>query len=73
MALLHTAGPGESFRDAITRFRDNGLTMKLARTATGGISMPTKSFYSRIAKMGFDSFESYEEVEEAVQEHRIQY
>ncbi len=32
--------------------------------------MPTKSFYSRIAKMGF---KFYEEVEQAVHEHRVQY
>jgi hypothetical protein len=65
-----SSGPGESFHDAITRFRDNGLTAQLAHTATGGILMSTKSFYSRLVKMGF---ESYEEAEEAVQEHQVQY
>jgi hypothetical protein len=44
--------------------------MKLARSATGGILMPTKSFYARLTNMGFTS---YEEVEEAVSEHRVQY
>jgi hypothetical protein len=70
MAFLHTSAPAESFHDAITRFRDNGLTMKLARSATGGILMPTKSFYASLTNMGF---ESYEEVEQAVHEHRVQY
>ncbi len=70
MAVFHTSAPGESFHDAITRLRDNGLAMKLARSATGGILMPTKSFYSRLANMGF---ESYEEVDKAVHDHRVQY
>jgi hypothetical protein len=44
--------------------------MKMARSATGGILMPTKSFYARLTNMGF---ESYEQVEKAVSEQRVQY
>jgi hypothetical protein len=43
MELFHGCGKGESFGEAITRFRASGLKLKLARSATVGILIPTKS------------------------------
>ena len=43
MEFFHGCGKGESFGEAITRFRASGLKLKLARSATVGILIPTKS------------------------------
>jgi hypothetical protein len=55
---------GESFRDseAIIRFqvRASGMTMKLSRSATEGILMPTKSLYKHLDKQKFETFEETE-------------
>ena len=65
MAFFHTAGAGETIRNAPTRFRDSCMTIKLVRTATGGMLMPTKSLYLHLNKL---KLEFYEEVVEFVQE-----
>ncbi len=43
MEFFHACGKEESFGEAITRLRASGLKMKLARSATVGILIPTKS------------------------------
>jgi hypothetical protein len=62
MEFFQGCGKGESFREAITRFRASVMTMKLARNATGGILMPTKSLMKHV---DLQKFETVEEEEEA--------
>ncbi len=57
MDFFHNCGKGESFREAITRFRASGMTMKLARSATGGILMPTKAMMRHVEVQKFASFD----------------
>ncbi len=70
MDFFHICGKGKSFREAITRFRASGMTMKLARSATGGILMPTKAMMRHVEIQRFPSF--YEEVT-CVDECRLLY
>jgi hypothetical protein len=59
---------GESFGVAITRLRASGLTMMLARTATGGILIPSKSLMRHIE---VQKFETVEEEEACVEDCRV--
>jgi hypothetical protein len=70
MEFFQGCGKGESFGEAITRFRASGLTMKLARTATGGILIPTKSMMRHLDIQKIDTFE---EEEECVQHCQVMY
>jgi hypothetical protein len=70
MEFFQGCGKGETFHEAITRFRISGMTMKLARTATGGILMPMKSLMHHVEVQKFDTVE---EEEECVEECRILY
>ncbi len=57
MDFFHSCGKEESFREAITRFRASGMTMKLARSTTGGILMPTKAMMRHVGVQKFASFD----------------
>ncbi len=57
LEFFHGYGKGESFGEAITRFRASGLKMKLARSATVGILIPTKSMMQHLDLQKFPSFE----------------
>ncbi len=70
MEFFQGCGKGESFREAISRLRASGMTMKQARTASGGILMPTKSLMRHIELQKFDTVEGEEA---CVEECRILY
>ena len=57
MEFFHSCGKTETFGEAITRFRAQGLTMTLARSATVGILIPTKHMMRDIENNHFPSFE----------------
>jgi hypothetical protein len=42
MEVFHSCGKNESFGEVITRFREAGMRMNLARSATVGILIPTR-------------------------------
>jgi hypothetical protein len=54
MEFFQACVKGESFCEAITRFRASGMTMKLARTATGRILMLTKLLMRHVEVQKFD-------------------
>ncbi len=56
MEFFHSCGKDESFGEAITRFRASGLKMKLARSATVGILIPTKSMMRELDLQKFETF-----------------
>jgi hypothetical protein len=72
MEFYQGCGKGESFREAITRFRASGMIMKVARNATGGILIliTTKSL---IKHVDLQKFDTVEEEEACVKECRILY
>jgi hypothetical protein len=72
MELFHSCGNGkdESFGEAITRFSAAGLRMKLARSATVGILIPTRSMMRDVETLKFETFE--EEVK-CVEDCRVMY
>ncbi len=57
MEFFHSCGKGESFGDAITRFRASGLKIKLTHSATVGILIPTKSMMRHLDLQKFETFE----------------
>jgi hypothetical protein len=62
--FFHACGKGESFGEAITRFRPSGLKMKLARSATVGILIPTKPMMWHLDLRKFETFEEVQCVED---------
>jgi len=57
MEFFHSCGKTETFGEAITRFRAQGLTMTLARSATVCILIPTKFMMRDVENNHFPSFE----------------
>jgi hypothetical protein len=70
MEFFQGCSIGESFGEAITRFRASGLMMTLARMATGGILVPTKSLMRHIE---VEKFDTVEEEEACVEDCRVMY
>jgi hypothetical protein len=68
MDFFQACGKGESFREDISRFRASGMTTKLARNATGGILMPTKSLIKHVDLQKFETIKEEETVETCVEE-----
>jgi hypothetical protein len=68
--FFHACGKGESFGEAITRFRPSGLKMKLARSATVGILIPTKPM---MLHLDLQKFETFEEEVQCMEDCRVMY
>ncbi len=56
MAFFESCGKDKSFGEAITRFRAAGLRMNLARSATVGILIPTRSMMRDVENNHFETF-----------------
>jgi hypothetical protein len=70
MEFFHSCGKEESFGEAITKFRAAGLKMKLARSATVGILITTKSM---MRQLDLQKFETFEEEVQCVESCRVVY
>ncbi len=70
MELFHGCGKGERFGEAITRFRASCSTMKLARSARGGILIHTISMMRHVE---VQEFRTFEEEETCVEHCRLLY
>jgi hypothetical protein len=70
MEFFHSCGKDESFGEAITRFRAAGLRMNLARSATVGILIPTRSMMRDVENMRFETFA---EEDKCVEDCRVMY
>ena len=70
MEFFHACGKEDPVGEAITRFRASGLKMKLARSATVGILIFTKSM---MRQLDLQKFETFEEEVQCVEDCRVMY